>query len=45
MKKKNKKINVVALSLKEKKEINAGTERSDAKRSNLWEAFFEYLRI
>lgn len=45
MRKKNKKYNVVELSSKEKKEINAGSERSDPKRANLWEMFFEYLRI
>lgn len=45
MGKKNKKGNVVELSSREKKEINAGTERSDQKRANLWEIFFEYLRI
>lgn len=45
MKKINKKINVVALSMQEKKEINAGSERSDQKRLNLWGMFFEYLRI
>lgn len=37
--------NVIELSLEEKIEVNAGSARTDAKRSNLWEAFFEYFKM
>lgn len=36
---------VKELSAEESTEINAGSERADKKRTNLWESVFEYFRI